>query len=100
MGFFFAIGSGFGCSPLFFGLGKKVGSEWLVRRGIGGGGFVLLSRRTFLARLVLEFSSPSPPVGASALRLMDDESAIVVVFVVVVVVLLELPASGQNLWPN
>lgn len=63
------------------------------------GGFVLLSRRTFLARLLLEFS-PSPPVGASALRLMDDESAIVVVFVVVVVVLLELPASGQNLWPN
>lgn len=63
------------------------------------GGFVL-SRRTFLARLVLEDSS-SPPVGASALRLMDDESAIVVVgFVVVVVVLLELPASGQNLWPN
>lgn len=60
-------------------------------------GFALLSRRTFLARLVLEFSSPSP-VGASALRLMDDESAIVVV--VVVVVLLELPASGQNLWPN
>lgn len=64
-----------------------------------GGSLVLLSRRTFLARLVLE-SSPSPPVGASALRLMDDESAIVVVFVVVVVVLLELPASGQNLWPN
>lgn len=64
------------------------------------GGFVLLSRRTFLARLVLEDSSPSPPVGASALRLMDDESAIVVVVVVVVVVLLELPASGQNLWPN
>lgn len=66
-------------------------------------GFVLLSRRTFLARLVLESSSPSP-VGASALRLMDDESAIVVVFVfvvvVMVVVLLELPASGQNLWPN
>lgn len=64
------------------------------------GGFVL-SRRTFLARLVVEDSSPSP-VGASALRLMDDESAIVVVFVVVVVVvvLLELPASGQNLWPN
>lgn len=62
------------------------------------GGFVLSMRRTFLARLVLEFS-PSP-VGASALRLMDDESAIVVVFVVVVVVLLELPASGQNLWPN
>lgn len=24
MRFFFAIGSGFGCSPLFFGLGKKV----------------------------------------------------------------------------
>lgn len=68
-----------------------------MRRGIGGGGFVL-SRRTFLARLLLEFSSPSP-VGTSALRLMDDESAIVV-FVVVVVVLLELPASGQNLWPN
>lgn len=68
-------------------------------RGIGG---FVLSRRTFLARLVLESSSPSP-VGASALRLMDDESAIVVVFVVVVVVvvvLLELPASGQNLWPN
>lgn len=61
---------------------------------------MLLSRRTFLARLLLEDSSPSP-VGASALRLMDDESAIVVVFVVVVVVvLLELPASGQNLWPN
>lgn len=35
---FFAIGSGFGCSPLFFGLGKKIVSEWLVRRGIGGGG--------------------------------------------------------------
>lgn len=51
-----------------------------MRRGIGGGGFVLSMRRTFLARLVLEFSSPSPPVGASALRLMDDESAIVVVF--------------------
>lgn len=34
---FFAIGSGFGCSPLFFGLGKQVCSEWLVRRGIGGG---------------------------------------------------------------
>lgn len=64
-----------------------------------GGGFVLSMRRTFLARLVVEESSPSP-VGASALRLMDDESAIVVVFVVVVVVLLELPASGQNLWPN
>lgn len=64
------------------------------------GGFVLSMRRTFLARLVLESSSPSS-VGASALRLMDDESAIVVVvFVVVVVVLLELPASGQNLWPN
>lgn len=63
------------------------------------GGFVLSMRRTFLARLLLEDSSPSP-VGASALRLMDDESAIVVVFVVVVVVLLELPASGQNLWPN
>lgn len=91
---FFAIGSGFGCSPLFFGLGKQVVSE-----GNWEGGFVL-SRRTFLARLLLEFSSPSPPVGASALRLMDDESAIVVVFVVVVVVLLELPASGQNLWPN
>lgn len=61
---------------------------------------MLLSRRTFLARLLWEDSSPSP-VGASALRLMDDESAIVVVvFVVVVVVLLELPASGQNLWPN
>lgn len=43
------------------------------------GGFVLSMRRTFLARLLLEFSSPSP-VGASALRLMDDESAIVVVF--------------------
>lgn len=71
-----------------------------MRRGIGGGGSLVLSMtRTFLARLVLEFSSPSP-VGASALRLMDDESAIVVVFVVVVVVLLELPASGQNLWPN
>lgn len=57
---------------------------------------MLLSRRTFLARLVLE-SSPSPPVGTSALRLMDDESAIVVVFVVVVVVvvLLELPASQR-----
>lgn len=67
-------------------------------RGIGGG-FVLSMRRTFLARLLLEFSSS--PVGASALRLMDDESAIVVfVVVVVVVVLLELPASGQNLWPN
>lgn len=63
------------------------------------GGFVL-SRRTFLARLLLEFSSSPSPVGASALRLMDDESAIVVVVVVVVVVLLELPASGQNLWPN
>lgn len=64
-----------------------------------GGGFVL-SRRTFLARLLLEASSPSP-VGTSALRLMDDESAIVViVVVVVVVVLLELPASGQNLWPS
>lgn len=62
------------------------------------GGFVL-SRRTFLARLLFESSSPSP-VGASALRLMDDESAIVFVVVVVVVVLLELPASGQNLWPN
>lgn len=71
-------------------------SEWLVSEGNWEGGFVL-SRRTFLARLVLEDSSPSP-VGASALRLMDDESAIVVV--VVVVVLLELPASGQNLWPN
>lgn len=71
-------------------------SEWLVRRGIGGGGVVLSMRRTFLARLVLEDSSPSP-VGASALRLMDDESAIVVVvvFVVVVVVLLELPASQR-----
>lgn len=34
---FFAIASGFGCSPLFFGLGKKVVSEWLMRRGIGGG---------------------------------------------------------------
>lgn len=92
---FFAIGSGFGCSPLFFGLGKKAVSEgnW--------GGFVLSMRRTFLARLLLEFSSSPSPVGASALRLMDDESAIVVVvFVVVVVVLLELPASGQNLWPN
>lgn len=44
--------------------------------------------------------SSSLPVGASALRLMDDESAIVFVVVVVVVVLLELPASGQNLWPN
>lgn len=63
------------------------------------GGVVLSMRRTFLARLVVE-DSPSPPVGASALRLVDDESAIVVVVVVVVVVLLELPASGQNLWPS
>lgn len=36
MGFFFAIGSGFGCSPLFFRLGKQVVSCYVVRRGIGG----------------------------------------------------------------